>query len=170
MDEVGIRVDNTARLSGNELPVLHAVYPWFVLVAGGMAQPGEMEYAYDTAKIERYTISKVGDTCSIPSRDATLKLIESELQVAPAMNGGECDITEFQQKLAQVKPSDKTENKVTISIAEKPAKVDSDKARELADRLNNRLKSPMPITVDKESQDVPEAIIYELARFQERYS
>lgn len=155
MKEVGIAVNNEARLEAMNFPFLMRFVPGSFWFAGGMAQPGELEYEYDMAKIESYTQSKVGDTCSIPTRDATLKLIDSQLQVAPSVPGGDCDITEFQQQLAKVKPTPYEENKVTVAITERPAKVDDDKARALADMLNNRLKSPMPMTVDTETQNVP---------------
>ena len=160
MSEMGIAVSNEARLAAISYPFYLRIIPGSFLWAGTAPKEDDMEYVYDKKKIETYTQSKVGDGCSIEPRDATLKVVESQLQLVPSAPGGECDITQFQQALAQVKPSsDSEKNKVTISIVEKPAAVDDDRARELATTLNNRLKEPMNIAVDKETDTIPGRIV-----------
>ena len=78
------------------------------------------------------------------------------------MPGGECDITEFQKAISEATPvstPDAKENKLRIDSTVAPAAVDDDKARELADVLNKRLKDPMPISLGTESESVPGRIV-----------
>ncbi len=159
MKDIGIAVDNEARLSAIDYPFYLRLIPGSFLWANNVAKTGEMAYVYDKAKIESYTQSEVYNGCNILAKDATLKLIDSQLQVVPSVPGGTCDITQFQQALAAVEPTPKVKNEVRIQIDEKPAKVDNDKARALADTLNNRLRTPMPMVVGSETQQIPGRIV-----------
>lgn len=159
MKDIGIAVNNEARLNAINYPFYLRIIPGSFLWANSVAKPGEIEYLYDKSKIESYTQSEVYNGCSIPAKDATLKLIDSQLQVVTSVPGGTCDMTQFQQALGEVKPSADVENEVRIQIDEKPAKVDNEKARELADTLNNRLRTPMPMLVGSEAQQIPGRIV-----------
>lgn len=159
MKNAGIAVDNEARLNAINYPFYLRLIPGSFLWAGGVNNSNNIEYVYDRSKIEAYTQSEVYNGCDIPAKDATLRLIDSQLQVVSSVPGGVCDITQFQKVLSEVKPSADINNEVRVEIAEKPAQVDNDKARELADMLNNRLKAPMPMTVGNESQDIPARIV-----------
>lgn len=162
LKEVGVSVVNENRIAAMEYPWILRFIPGSSMFVNSFAKAGPLEYAYDKTKIQDYTQSKVGDTCTIPPKDATLKRIDSQLQVVASVPGGECDINQFQQALAEVRPTgdeDGDTNKVRIDSTETPAKVDDDKARELADMLNTRLKDPMPMSLGSESQQIPGRIV-----------
>ncbi len=159
MSEVGIGVDNAARLEKVKYPFYLRIIPTSIFWAQALSKPGEITYTYDKKKIASYTIGKVGDDCSIAPRNATLKLIDSKLQLVPSVAGGQCDINEFQQALAEVQPSSKKANEVRISINPTPAPVTDDMARDLAAKLNNRLSSPMPMAVDTSTADIPARVV-----------
>lgn len=159
MKNAGIAVDNEARLNAITYPFYLRLIPGSFLWAGGLNTTENIEYTYDRAKIEAYTQSEVYNGCDIPAKDASLRLIDSQVQIVPSVPGGTCDITQFQKVLSEVKPSSDIDNEVRVEIAEKPAKVDNEKARELADMLNNRLKEPMPMTVANETQQIPGRIV-----------
>lgn len=160
LKDMGISVLNSDRVAQMEYPFYLKLIPGSVFWANALIKPGGLEYAYDKEKIQSYTEGKVGDTCTIPAKDATLKLIDSQLQVVPSIPGGECDITEFQKILAEARPvSSSSENELRIDSTETPAAVDDDKARELADTLNKRLKDPMPISLGANSESVSGRIV-----------
>lgn len=159
MSEVGIGVDNEARLSTLSYPFYLRIIPGSIWWAAALQKTGDIAYTYDKNKIAEYTQSKVGDDCSIPPQNASLKLVGSQLQLVPAVTGGKCDLTEFQQALAQVKPDDEKDNSVRIAIDETPAPVDDDMARNLAGKLNSRMATPMPITVDKTTDTIPGRVV-----------
>jgi len=159
MSEVGIGVDNTARLSVLNYPFYLRIIPTSIWWAPALSKPGEIAYTYDKNKIADYTTSKVGDDCSIPPQNASLKLVDSQLQLVPSVVGGKCDITEFQQKLAEVKPNPDTDNQVRIAIDATPAPVSDDMARALAAKLNSRLATPMPISVDTATDQIPGRVV-----------
>lgn len=156
--DVGISVVNDERIDQMQYPFYLRIIPTSIFWANGLIKPSNLEYAYDKQKIQTYTQSKVGDSCTIPAQDATLKLIDSQLQVVPSVPGGECDITQFQQILAETQPKG-GENNVRIDSTDVPAKVDDDKARQLADMLNTRLKEPMPLSLGAESESVPGRVV-----------
>lgn len=162
LKDMGINVVNDERVAQMNYPAYLRFIPGSIFWANGMIRPGGLEYAYDKEKIQFYTEGKVGDTCTIPARDATLKLVDSQLQVVPSMPGGECDITEFQKALSEARPVAATgakENNLRIESTETPAAVDDEKARSLADALNKRLKDPMPVSLGSESESVPGRIV-----------
>lgn len=152
--EVGIGVNTESYLAPYEYPWYLRIIPSSFFWAGGLNKPGEMEYVYDKSKIDSYIQAQVGDDCTIPAKDATLKLVGDKLQLVSAQPGGICDITRFQQVLTETQPKPVGENKVNIDIRETAALVDDDKARVLLNALNDRTSTPMPITVLTGSQTI----------------
>lgn len=162
MREVGIGVDNSNRLQGMVYPFYLRMIPGSIFWAGALEKPSAMSYTYDTNKIASYTQSKVGTNCSIPPQNASLKLVDSQLQVIPSSAGGTCDITQFQQTLAEVKPNsdpNSPDNTVRIAIDATPAPITDDMARQLAATLNSRLAVPMPIKVDSATDTIPGRVV-----------
>lgn len=159
MSEVGIGVDNTARLEKIEYPFYLRIIPTSIWWASSLAKEGDIAYKYDLNKIASYTTSKVGEDCNIAPQNASLKLIDSQLQLVPSATGGKCDITQFQQTLGEVKPNSDGDNQVRIAIEETPAPISDDMARELAAKLNSRLAVPMPMSVDAETEQVPNRVV-----------
>lgn len=159
MSEVGIGVDNEARLSAISYPFYLRIIPGSIWWASGLSKPGDITYTYDKTKIIEYTLSKVGSDCSIPPQNASLKLVDSKLQLVPSATGGVCDINNFQDVLNEVKPDPYKQNVVRIAIDETPAPISDDMARDLAAKLNGRLASPMPITVDSSTDTIPGRVV-----------
>lgn len=159
LKEVGISVLNEERLAAIDYPFYFRIIPGSYLWVNSVMKNGQLEYGYDKQQIQSYTQSKVGEDCTVPAQDATLKLVDSQLQVVPSVPGGVCEITQFQEKLSEVRPVAGQENDVRIDSVETPAKVDEDKARELADVLNTRMKNPMPLSLGSESQTVPGRVV-----------
>lgn len=159
MKDVGIGVDNTARLEPMGYPFWLRLVPTSIFWAAGMQTTGDIEYTYDKNKIADYTQSKVGSDCSIPYQNASLKLIDSQLQLVPSIAGGRCDLTEFQQALAKVQPSSDADNKVTISTVETAAPITDNMARDLAAKLNGRMSAAMPIKVDNNTDNIPGRVV-----------
>lgn len=152
--DVGIGVDTTARIEPFEYPWYLRIIPTSFFWSAEFNKPGELAYVYDKAKIDSYIQSQVGDDCTIPAKDASLKLVGDKLQLIPSQPGGVCDITRFQQVLATTKPVANDVNKVNIDIRETAALVDDDKARVLMNALNDRASVPMPIVVAGSSQTI----------------
>lgn len=159
MSEVGIGVDNSERVAALKYPFYLRMIPGSILWAGSLEKTGDIAYTYDKDKIASYTQSKVGTDCSIAPQNASLKLVESQLQLVPSATGGICDITQFQQTLAEVKPDPDKDNSVRIAIDETPAPVSDDMARDLAAKLNSRMAAAMPISVDSETDSIPGRVV-----------
>lgn len=158
LKDVGIKVANESRINDISPPFLIRFVPGAFLFAGSMSKAGPLAYEYDNDKIQSYTLSKVGDTCEIPAKNATLKLVDSKLQVEPSLPGGICDLADFQQELSKLKPTG-DDDKIRIATKDNPAAIDDDKARQLADKLNDRLKTPVPISVAGSLQEIPGRIV-----------
>ena len=159
MNEVGIGVDNEARLATINYPFYLRIIPGSIWWAPALSKTGDIEYTYDKNKIADYTLSKVGSDCSIVPQNASLKLVETQLQLVPSLTGGQCDINDFQQSLAKVQPTSDAQNKVRIAIDEIAASISDDMARDLAAKLNGRLATPMPITVDTTTDKIPGRVV-----------
>jgi len=159
MSEVGIGVNNEARLAEVAYPFYLRFIPTSIWWAPALAKTGAIEYVYDKNKIASYTTGQVGNDCNVPARNASLKLIDSQLQLVPSATGGKCDITQFQQALAEVKPVPGGDNKIRIAIDPTPAPVTDDMARDLAAKLNARLANPMPISVDSSTDEIPGRVV-----------
>ncbi|MFZ1360754.1 MAG: serine hydrolase [Candidatus Saccharimonadales bacterium] len=160
--DMGISVVNNDRIAAMEYPFYLRLIPGSIFWANNTMKLGNLAYEYDKSKIQSYTEGTVGDTCTISAKDATLKLIDSQLQLVKSVPGGECDITEFQKAISEAMPistPDAKENQLRIDSTEKAAAVDDDKARELADSLNKRLKDPMPMSLGSNSESIPGRIV-----------
>ena len=159
MKDVGIGVDSEDRLSTISYPFYLRFVPGSIWWVPSISTPGEIEYVYDKNKISQYTTGQVGEDCSIPPQNATLKLVDSKLQLVPSIAGGDCDITELQQALANVKPDSDVVNSVRIGIDEDPAPITDDIARDLAGKLNSRMAVPMPIKVENKTDTIPGRVV-----------
>lgn len=159
MSEVGVGVDNDARIAVIDYPFWLRIVPGSIFWAPALQKPGDIEYTYNKDKIAEYTQSKVGTDCNIAPKNASLKLVDSQLQLTPSATGGICDITQFQQALAQVQPDPDKDNSIRIAIDETPAPVSDDMARELAAKLNTRMAAPMPIVVDNATDSIPGRVV-----------
>ncbi len=159
MKDVGIGVDNENRLSTITYPFFLRFVPTSIWWVQGLSDTGEIEYVYDRNKIAGYTTSQVGEDCSIPYQNATLKLVDSKLQLVPSIAGGRCNLTELQRALGEVEPDGDIENSVRIDMDETPAPVTDEIARELAAKLNSRMAVPMPIKVDNETDTIPGRVV-----------
>lgn len=159
MSEVGIGVDNAERIKSISYPFYLRIIPTSFWWAPLLSKPGKVEYTYDKNKINDYTLAKVGSDCSIPPQNASLKLVDSQLQLVPSATGGVCDLNFFQEALAEVKPDSGKRNNVRIAIDETPAPISDDMARDLAAKLNGRLSKPMPVTVDSSTATVPGRVV-----------
>lgn len=159
MSEVGIAVNNEERLKAISYPFYLRFVPGSIWWASSLSKPGEIQYVYDKNKIISYTIAKVGESCSIPPINASLKLVDSQLQLVPSISGGQCDINDFQEKLAAVKPDVIKQNQVRIAIDDVAATISDELARDLALKLNNRMLQPMPMAVDSATASIPGRVV-----------
>ena len=159
MKDIGIGVDNSVRVEAMDYPFYLRFIPGSIFWAPALEKPGDIAYTYDKNKIADYTTGKVGADCSIPPQNATLKLIDSQLQAVASITGGNCDITLFQQALAKIQPDPSVANSVRISIDETSAPVTDDMARNLAATLNARFASAMPIQVDSSTDTIPGRVV-----------
>lgn len=159
MNEVGIGVDNAARLEKITYPFYLRVIPTSIFWASALTKPGDIAYTYDKTKIANYTTGKVGKDCSIEPQNASLRLIDNKLQLVPTVAGGQCDINEFQRKLSEVQPDPDVANQVRISINPTAAPITDDMARDLAVKLNTRLSKAMPMQVDQATSDIPARVV-----------
>lgn len=161
MSEVGIGVQNEERLQAISYPFYLRFVPGSIWWASSLSEPGEIKYVYDKNKIISYTLSKVGENCSIDPINATLKLGngQTQLQLVPSKPGGVCDINELQGALEKVQPTTEKKNQVRVSINDTPAPITDDIARALAEKLNNRMRNPMPMAVDASTSDIPGRVV-----------
>ena len=143
--DMDVRVDNTARLKD-------AGYPWYLrIVPTSLFWAGAGKVAEPTAsfggKFTSYVETKLMPDCKQAPVDATLKANGGKLELVPAVTGGTCEQADVIKSIKKVRPSITESTSVRVAREEQAPAVGDDKAKALADVLNERLKNGITIDV-----------------------
>ena len=133
--DIGVTGDNTARMASRD-------YPWYLRLVPtslfwyGLIQPdGEPQHKTNKEAAQRYLTTKLGKSCDIPAKNATLVYKKDNLEVVGAVNGGKCDEEKALAALMAAKPELTTPSEVTIPVKVVKPTVGDNQAKALKDRL-----------------------------------
>lgn len=143
--DMDVSVDNTTRLK-------NAGYPWYMrIIPTSLFWAGPGKVAEPTAKFGNkftsYVETKLMQDCKQAPIDATLKAKGSNLEVVPSVTGGSCEKDDVLASIKKVKPSITESTSVRVVREEQAPTIGDDKAKELAEMLNTRLKDGIVLNV-----------------------
>ncbi len=134
--EIGVSVSNQQRVS-------RADYPWYLRIAPASLLWGhwavqtdeEPSYKRDLAVLGAYIKKELGESCSVPAKNAGLKVVEGKIKLQKSTNGGTCTVADVTKKLEAVQYSLKRDVSVTIPVKVVPPDVGDKAAQAIADTI-----------------------------------
>jgi len=150
--EIGLKVTHNERIAASNYPWYLRIIPTSLVWFGPLQAEAPAKYSRDNSKAEKFLSSKLGESCNIPAKDATIKQSGSKLVVVPASNGGVCKQAEALKAIQGVKPIINTPAQVNIPVKVSRPAVDDKAAKELAELLNRRTKAGVRLDVAGEKQ------------------
>ena len=149
--ELGIEVDSTERLSQVSYPFALRFVPTSYWWVANTIQVDGPTYNHDGPTLDTYALNNLGEDCVIPATNATLRLDDNQFAVVASEPGGRCNLTEFKQAVSSVTYEEGFSVKTDMRAVEAP--LTDDIAQQVADELNNNLRSDMPLQAGGETTE-----------------
>lgn len=146
LSDVDGKVDNTTRINDMN-------YPWYMrLVPSSLFWSGR-KVANTPApkfgdKFTSYVSKKLMPNCQQPPVNASLKASNGKLSLVPAITGGSCSEAEVIASIKAARPTLANKTSVKVARNEHKPDVQDGAATELANTLNDRLKSGATLQVN----------------------
>ena len=143
--ELGITASNVARIDAIRYPWYLRIIPTSLFWAHFLNEKVDgLQYQRDMQKLEAYTQTTFGDTCSLDVRNATVEVKDKKLVPIEGFSGGECDFDELTPALQTVTP---TVHGAKVSIAGEEVKptVTTAQAAALAEHTSEVIKGGIDI-------------------------
>lgn len=153
--EVGIIVDNNDRLKNAGYPLWLRLIPTSLWWAANLSKIDGPIYKYDKSTLDKYTLKELGADCKIQPKNASLKLEDNQFVVVKAVSGGTCNATNFAAEVQKARIGNNGKITVRSDIEEVTADISDDKAKALADKLNNILSREFTIKAGDNVTKVP---------------
>ncbi len=155
--ELGIEVDNSARLESASYPYGLRFVPTSYWWAKNLTSVGEPIYNYDKTALDVYALKNLGEDCVIAPKNASLKLDDNRFAVVPAEAGGKCNMTEFKDAVGKTTYASGFSVKTGIKKIDAP--LTDDIAKQLGDELNNNLDKDLPLQAGGETRSVKSSVV-----------
>jgi len=134
--DIGLTVKNGSRIDEANYPWLLRLVPTSIAWFGLLQQEAAPTYTFDKQKADEYLTAKFGETCTLPAKDATLKLSGERLSVVSSEPGGGCQKDQAISQLAGAKPRPNRPATVTVPVTVIAPSIGDTEAKRLADSLN----------------------------------
>ena len=154
---LGISADNTSRLAGVSYSFGLRFVPTSYFWASNLVEVGAPVYSYDTATLDQYALKNLGEECTVPVKNATLKLDDGRFTVVSAEPGGKCNMTDFKDGVKKATLA--SGFKVKTDMREVDAPITNEIAQQLADELNNRLTRNLPLQAGGQTTQVKSDVV-----------
>ena len=145
--DIGLVVAHNARIKDSSYPWYLRIIPSSLLWFGPLQAEKPPTYTSNKQIAKKYLTEKIGTSCAIPPKDATLKVQADKLIVVPSVNGGTCRQDAAMRALTNVKPQLAEQATIKIPVTVSMPKVSDAAARKSADSLNREVAKGVTVTV-----------------------
>jgi beta-lactamase class A len=153
-EQIGLTVSHTERIQGSRYPWYLRIVPTSLIWFGPFQAEEPANYRTNKQEVLAFLKNDLGESCSIPPKNATLQLSGSELAVVSATNGGTCQQAKAIEALSSASPIVNKSAKVVIPVKKTYPKVTDSTAQELADALDDQSENGVVIEVAGANQVV----------------
>lgn len=160
LSEIGLTVKNASRINKIDYPWYLRIIPTSIFWVNPVINNGSPDYQQNNDLLNSYIAKELGDSCSIKPVDASLKASGNKLQVVPGENGGTCEIITISKALLNIKPRLNNKDSVRIRLTEKLPVLGDEVAQKLADSLQKKVGTGVPLVVNGSSQVIPANIVF----------
>jgi beta-lactamase class A len=149
--DIGVSVKNEERISALEYPWYLRIAPASLFWAHLVLEAKEPTYAYDSSIRDAYIAKEWGDSCNVAPKDASLKVVDSSIEVVKGSAGGTCELADIVKMLSTVKVSITDDTDVTIPVDVIPAAISDEVATTMAREIETHVEGGVDIVVGDET-------------------
>ncbi len=163
---LGVSTDNNSRISKDSYPWYLRLIPTSIFWAFAVNNIDDKPiYNHDQAVLDIYIKDKIGSSCDVEPKNASLEVKAGSIKLIPAVDGAKCDINVVKQKLASVETTirDTSEVKLVADII-KPAIGDA-AALDLSKSITDSLGDSVTISVGGENKSIPSSEVVKWITF-----
>lgn len=153
--QIGLSVTNKDRVEKLSYPWYLRLVPSSLFWAQQFSKSEQPTYTRSESKLHQYTEAELGSSCEVKPIDASLKANEADLVVVPAVSGGTCKLPDVERALKAITPKLNTPTKAHIDIVVVPPTVDDQMAKDLASRIEARLKDGLAVQAGASAIVIP---------------
>jgi len=154
--EIGTGISNEQRVNQTN-------YPWYLRIAPGSLLWGHWavqtasapSYKHDSAALGVYISKELGDSCSVPAKDAGLKVVDNKLKLQKSTNGGTCTVADVTKKLATAQFNLRGDVRVTIPVKVVPPAVGDSDAQAVADQVSKGISQGINVKAGNQTVLIP---------------
>ena len=155
--DIGLKVENSSRLATRDYPWYLRLVPTSLLWYGFVQPDGQPRYETNKKAAKAYLNNKLGKSCDIPAKNATLTYKDDTLQLVSAINGGKCDESEALASLTAVRPRLDAPSTVTIPVKTVKPSVNDEQATKVKEQLLAVTRDGVILSVNGKDQTLKQA-------------
>ena len=153
--QIGVTVDNNARLDAMDYPFWLRLVPTSLLWAHTVRPDKTPVYRYDQTVLDDYMKKELGQSCDVAPSNASLKVEKTKLGIVTAEAGGTCRLDDVRHQLERVTPKLDATTQVKVAVKERPPVITTDAAKQLRTDLEGRIKDGVAVTAGSETVTIP---------------
>ncbi len=135
--EIGVSISNEQRVKQTTYPWYLRLVPTSLLWGHWVVQTDDTpSYKRDSAVLAAYIKKELGDSCSVPAKNAGLKVDGGKLKLQKSANGGTCTVADVTKKIAGAQFNLTSDVSVTIPVKVVPPAVSNSDAQAVADQVS----------------------------------
>lgn len=157
--DIGVSVKNEERISALEYPWYLRIAPASLFWAHLVLEAKEPTYTYDSSIRDAYIAKEWGGSCNVAPKDASLKVVDSSIEVVRGSAGGTCELADIVKMLSTVKVSITDDTDVTIPVDVIPAAISDEVATTMAREIETHIEDGVDIVVGDETIAVSHDIL-----------
>jgi len=153
---IGISTDNSSLISKDLYPWYLRIIPTSILWASSVNSYNDKPvYKYDQAILDKYIKEKIGSSCNVEPKNASLEVKDGKIVLVPEVDGAKCDIEVVKQKLASIEPEIQAESKVEIVADITKPSVQDAAALSLSKSITESIGDSVSMVVGNETKSIP---------------
>lgn len=162
--DVGIDVDNRARLEGMKSPLWLNIVPSSVLWSHLVVGSSSPNYSVDDQKEEKFITSLVGKDCYIKPVNATLEVKDDKLSIIQSSDGGSCKRSEVEKSIRNIRVDINNSTRASIPITPRSPSIKDSDAERMRQVIEERLDGVAIYAANKEVS-IPKGSLLSWLRF-----
>jgi len=154
--DIGVSTDSSSLTSKDLYPWYLRLVPTSILWTSAVIGIDDKPiYQHDQTILDKYIKDKIGSSCDVEPKNASLEVKDGAIALIPAVDGAKCDINVVKQKLATVEPT--IRDGADIKLAADITKPDIGDAIALAfsKSITDSIGDSISISVGGESKTIP---------------
>lgn len=145
---VGISADTKAAINKSNYVWYARLMPFSVAWYHLLINNNQISYTTNSVKLDNYISGELGDSCSVPYKNANLTLEGGSIKVVDGQNGGTCRLSDVRDVFKDTIPEFGRSKTIRIAMIETPPVITNQIASAFKDDLTKKIGDSVEIDVD----------------------